>query len=42
MTNIENGRRSPSMKTARRLSIALGCTLDDLFGDEKEESEEGK
>lgn len=42
ISSWECGRNKPSMKAARRLSIALGCTLDELFGDEVEESEEGK
>jgi len=39
LTNIENGRRTPSMKTARKLANALGCTIDELFEREDETSE---
>lgn len=40
LTNIENGRRTPSMKTARKIAAALGCTIDELFERETEEAAE--
>ena len=40
LTNIENGRRTPSMKTARKIAAALGCTIDELFEREAEEGGE--
>lgn len=36
LTNIENGRRTPSIKTARKLANALGSTIDELFEREDE------
>ena len=42
ISKIETGATLPSMETARKLTNVLGCTLDELFGVEVEESEEGK
>ena len=33
IARYENGTRSPSMATAKRLAIALGCTIDELMAD---------
>lgn len=33
LANIECGRHTPSLKVARKLSIALGGTIDDFFED---------
>lgn len=35
-SNIENGKRNPTIKTLKRIAKALGCSIDDLIEDEKE------
>ena len=41
VSSWENGRYSPSIDTARKIAAALGCTMDELFGEpEKEEGQE--
>jgi putative transcriptional regulator len=32
---IENGKRNPSLKTAKKLATALGVTVDELIGKEE-------
>lgn len=31
--HIENGRRNPTLYTARKIAVTLGMTLDDLVAD---------
>ena len=28
---IELGKRNPTLKTAQKIAIALGCSIDELF-----------
>jgi|LSQX01.2.fsa_nt_gb putative transcriptional regulator len=30
-TMIELGKRNPTLKTAQKIAIALGCSIDELF-----------
>ena len=38
-TNYERGNRSPDLETLEHISDVLGCTLDELFGRSKAESD---
>lgn len=35
IARYETNEQSPTLATAQRLAEALGCTIDDLFGNEK-------
>lgn len=34
LSEVETGTKSPSLLTAAKLARALGCTIDELLGDE--------
>ena len=38
LSEVETGTKSPSLLTAAKLARALGCTIDELLGEKKEET----
>ena len=38
ISQVENGKSGVSTDTAARLARALGCTIDELLGEKKEET----
>ena len=36
ISRYETGAREPRLKDAKALAVALGCTVDELIGDEKD------
>lgn len=38
-SNIENGKRNPTLKTLRKIAEALGCSVGEILDERKEEND---